>query len=128
MTRAPARPSAFIAFLLEALAPLGAVSARRMFGGIGLFRGEVMFALLTRDETLHFKVGDANRPAFEEAGQAPFSYSTKHGTNTLTSYWTCPPELLDDNDSLLEWAKGAVAVAMAKQTKPRISRRAPRSA
>ena len=33
------------AYLLELLAPLGAVSARRMFGGIGLFHGGLMFGL-----------------------------------------------------------------------------------
>jgi DNA transformation protein len=118
MARAVVRPSPFVAFLLEALAPLGAVSARRMFGGTGLFRGELMFALLTRDESLFFRVGDANRSAFEAAGQAPLSYETKHGTNTLRSYWSCPPELLDDTDTLREWARGAVGAALAGRARP----------
>ena len=38
-------PSNFTEFLLELLAPLGPVSARRMFGGVGLFHGGMMFGL-----------------------------------------------------------------------------------
>ncbi len=118
MARTPAPPSGFVAFLLDVLSPLGAVSARRMFGGVGLFRGEMMFGLVTRDETLCLKVGDGNRPAFEAAGQAPFSYATKHGTNTIASYWSCPPDLLDDTDALRDWARGAVTEALTKRAKP----------
>jgi DNA transformation protein and related proteins len=38
------------AYLLELLAPLGPISARRMFGGVGLFHGGMMFGLIARDE------------------------------------------------------------------------------
>ncbi len=118
-----ARQDEFTTYLLEQLAPPGPVSARRMFGGTGLYHGAIMFALIARDE-LHFKVGDANRPAFGAAGQAPFSYATKHGTHTITSYWSCPSELLDDPDALRHWARGAIAVALAaakpkRKPKPR---------
>ena len=90
-------PGNFTAFLLELLAPLGPVSARRMFGGVGLFHGGMMFGLIARDE-LFLKVSDANRPSYEAAGEAPFSYDTKHGVHTLQSgtgvvrpnFWTIP--------------------------------------
>jgi DNA transformation protein and related proteins len=105
--------------LLELLAPLGLVSARRMFGGIGLFHRGTMFGLVARDE-LYLKVGDANRPDYEAAGEAPFTYQTRQGTHTLGSYWRCPPELLDDANSFLTWGRKAVAVATAAaQGKPK---------
>jgi DNA transformation protein and related proteins len=94
----------FTVYLLELLAPIGPVSARRMFGEVGLFHGGMMFGLIARDE-LYLKVGDANRSAFEAAGEAPFSYETKHGMHTIGSYWRCPPELLDDAETFQAWAR-----------------------
>src|SRR5205085_1066765 len=114
----------FTAFLLDELAPIGPVSARRMFGGIGLFHGPMMFGLVLREE-LYFKVGETNRPDYEAAGEAPFSYDTKHGRRTITSYWSCPAELLDDPDGLRDWARKAVEVALAARRQPR-SRQATR--
>ena len=121
------RPDKLTAYLLDLLAPLGPVSPRRMFGGVGLFHGGTMFGLIARDE-LFLKVGDANRPAYEAAGEVPFSYQTKHGTHTIGSYWRCPPDLLDDADTFLVWARlaaeAAAAAARGKPTAPRRGRNA----
>ncbi|HEY1412210.1 MAG TPA: TfoX/Sxy family protein, partial [Rhodopila sp.] len=75
-----------------------------------------------------FKVGDANRPAYEAAGEAPFSYTTKNGSNTIHSYWRCPPDLLDDAETLQSWARQAIEAATAAtraKPKPRRERPAP---
>ncbi|HEX3575908.1 MAG TPA: TfoX/Sxy family protein [Rhodopila sp.] len=94
-----------------------------MFGGVGLFYGGAMFGLIARDE-LFFKVGDSNRPAYEAAGEAPFSYPTKHGTHTIGSYWRCPPDLLDDADGFRDWARQAIEAARAaSRLKPKASRK-----
>jgi len=116
-------PDKLTAYLLELLAPLGPVSARRMFGGVGLFLNGVMFGLIARDE-LFLKVGDNNRAEYEAAGEGPFCYETKHGVNTIGSYWRCPPELLDDPDTLQAWARRAVeAAAIVARGKPRVRRK-----
>jgi len=121
--RAVRNPDRLTAYLLELLAPLGPVSARRMFGGVGLFHSGIMFGLIARDE-LFLKVGDANRPAYEAAGEAPFSYDTKHGSHTLGSYWRCPPELLDDAETFQIWARQAIEAAMvASRGKPKAVRK-----
>lgn len=110
------------AHVLELLAPIGGVSARRMFGGTGLFRNGLMFGLMAGEE-LYFKAGDANRPDYEAAGEEPFSYDTKDGRHTLTSYWHCPNDLLDDPDNFLVWARKAIdasaSAAKPKARKPR---------
>jgi DNA transformation protein len=112
-------PDKFTAFVLELLVPLGAVSARRMFGGVGLFRGTMMFGLIARDE-LFLKVGDGNRSEYEAAGEAPFSYETKHGPHTIGSYWRCPPDLLDDPETFQAWAHKAMdAAVVAARGKPK---------
>ena len=105
-------------YLLELLAPLGPVSARRMFGGTGLFLNGLMFGLIARDE-LFLKIGPANRHDYEAAGEAPFSYETRNGTNTIRSYWRCPPGLLDDPETFRDWARRAVDASIsAARTKP----------
>ena len=90
------------AYLLDLLTPIGPVVARPMFGGVGLFRDGTMFGLIARGE-LFLKVGDANRSDYEAAGEAPFSYETKHGLNTIRSYWRCPPDILDDTETFQAW-------------------------
>jgi DNA transformation protein len=116
-------PDKFTAYLLELLAPLGPVSARPMFGGVGLFHNGMMFGLIARDE-LFLKVGDTNRPAYEAAGEAPFSYETKHGTHTIGSYWRSPPELLDDAETFQSWARQAIDAALvAARGKPKVTRK-----
>jgi DNA transformation protein len=116
-------PDQLTVFLLELLAPLGPVTARRMFGGVGLFHGGMMFGLIARDE-LFLKVGEANRSAYEAAGEGPFSYDTRHGSHTIHSYWRCPPELLDDAETLQTWARQAVeAAAVAARDKPKPRRK-----
>ena len=96
-----------------------------MFGGVGLFHNGLMFGLIAREE-LFFKVGDSNRPAYEAAGEAPFSYATKTGSHTLGSYWRCPPDLLDDADTFQDWARQAIDAAItAARSKPKPSGRPP---
>ncbi len=116
-------PDKTATYLLELLAPLGPVSARSMFGGVGLFHNGMMFGLIAREE-LFFKVGDTNRAMYEAAGEAPFSYPTKHGSHTITSYWRCPPDLLDDAETLQTWARQAIEAAIAaSRGKPKLPRK-----
>jgi hypothetical protein len=61
----PTQP--FVQHCLELLGSLDAVRARRMFGGWGLYGGEVMVALIAH-ERLYFDTGLETRPAFERAG------------------------------------------------------------
>lgn len=116
-------PDKLTAHLLELLFPLGPVSARRMFGGVGLFHSGTMFGLITRDE-LFLKVGDANRADYVAAGEAPFSYKTKNGSHTIRSYWRCPPDLLDDPEKFQVWARQAIEVAaVTARGKPKLRKR-----
>ena len=63
----------FVDWLLELLAPLGTVAARRMFGGYGLFRDGLMFAIVI-DDVVWFKTDLQNRERFASLGEAPFTY------------------------------------------------------
>ena len=111
----------FAAFVTGMLEPLGGVSARRMFGGHGIFAGGVMFALIA-DEQLYFRVDERTREQFEAEDCAPFSYRRTEGERKMHSYYTAPERLLDDADELLEWGQAAMDAAFrndALKKKPR---------
>jgi uncharacterized Ntn-hydrolase superfamily protein/TfoX/Sxy family transcriptional regulator of competence genes len=110
----------FADHLVDLLGPLGPVSARRMFGGVGLFYGSSMFALIASEE-LYLKVDERNRADFEAEGEGPFAYETSGGRRAIMSYWRAPARLLDEPDELRAWARKSVdaALAAAKSKAPR---------
>lgn len=120
----PATPSDFVRMVCESLVPLGDVSARRMFGGYGLYCDGLFFALVA-DETLYFKVDDGNRADYEALGLGPFKpFDDKPVT---MSYHPPPESALDDPDELLRWARPAFAAAVrAAATKNAPRTRKPR--
>jgi DNA transformation protein len=87
----------------------GAVSVRRMFGGYGIFREGLMFALVSTD-TLYLKVDEENKSHFSERGLVPFVY-TKDDKPMSMSYYEAPGETLDNADDLQAWARLAFAAA-----------------
>jgi DNA transformation protein len=95
----------FLDFLLDQLAGLGDVSARRMFGGVGLYAGDVFFAIVAQD-ALYLKTDDGNRARHEAAGMGPFRpYPDR--TETM-QYYGVPLPVLEDAEVLVEWAREAV--------------------
>lgn len=112
----------FIEFAQELFAPLGAVSVRRMFGGAGIYCRGIMFGLIA-DDTIYLKADAESSKGFAARGCAPFVYDGK-GKPVQMSYWQMPPELIDDADEALAWARTALAVARAQKTEvPPPSRR-----
>jgi len=100
----------FVAYLLETFEQFGRVSARRMFGGHGLFHEGVMFGLVTSD-TLYLKADDQNRAHFEALGLEPFHY--RKGEKLMTiAYWQAPDHILEDREEAAQWARHAFAAAL----------------
>ncbi len=100
--------TAFVDFVLDQLTDVDAVSARRMFGGTGLYAGEVFFGIIFFD-TLYLKVNDSTRGAYERAGMKPFKpYADRP---TTMEYYEVPAHVLEDREMLTKWARRAVSVA-----------------
>lgn len=112
------KPSEYLTYLLELLSPLGQVTSRAMFGGYGIYRDGVMFALVAY-ETLYFKVTADNQADYEQAGSQPFTYSKSDGKVAVMSYWEVPLEVLEDQDQLLDWARQAHASALKPKAPPK---------
>ena len=89
----------------------GGGSARRMFSGYGLFRQGAMFGLIARD-TFYLRVDDRNRPDFAAAGSRVFTYRREGREVELRGYMECPPDILEDPEEMLRWAKAAASAAL----------------
>jgi DNA transformation protein len=96
--------------IAELFAAFGAVAVRRMFGGAGIFADGVMFALVD-DGVIYLKADPGAVAAFTREKLGPFTYSTKTGRRSLTSYWRMPERLYDDPEELARWAEQALAAA-----------------
>lgn len=112
---------------LELLAPLGAVRAKRMFGGHGIYCDDLFFALIAA-ERLYLKVDAQTRPAFETAGCEPFVYSAKTGAIAM-GYWSAPADAMESPARMQPWARQALSAALrARAAKPSAAPRKARAA
>jgi len=80
-----------------------------MFGGVGLYAGGAFFGVID-DDQLFFRVDDDSRPAYRARGAKPFAPMANE--KPMMGYFEVPAEVLDDRETLGEWARGAVMVAM----------------
>jgi DNA transformation protein and related proteins len=109
-----AKPNPYIDFLLEALHPLGTITARAMFGGHGFYCNGTFFAIVASN-ALYLKADDETRPEFERLGLLPFRpFPDK---TEVMQYYQAPPEIFEDTDALHHWAGGAVKAGLRAQTK-----------
>ena len=133
--------NAFVTHVSELLGPWGAISPRRMFGSWGLYRGALMFALVS-DDVLYLKCGDHLRELANGAELTLFTYEKKEpaqkkGAEPKTkkvslSYAAITAELLEDSDALCKWADAAFKDALSgrkgasKNAQPGKPRKRPR--
>lgn len=103
----------FIEYVVELMADWATVSARRMFGGYGLFREGLMFALVVGDE-LFFKTDAGNVTQFEQAGSRPFVYQGQNRVVQM-SYWSAPASSLESSAEMGEWCHSAYGSALRAQ-------------
>jgi DNA transformation protein and related proteins len=109
--------SSFQALVLDQLGRvMPGIRARPMFGGVGIYSGEIFFALIA-DDTVYFKVDESTRADFEARGMGPFRpFGDEGGT---MKYYQLPEEILEDPEALRPWSEKAVAVArQAKVRRP----------
>ncbi|HEY6026621.1 MAG TPA: TfoX/Sxy family protein [Pseudolabrys sp.] len=103
-------------YIRDLFSELGTVHIRRMFGGAGIYAGDVMFGLVS-DGLIYLKADVGTVPAFEREKCSPFQYITKKGQRAVMSYWRLPDRLYDDPVELAQWARQAIAVARQSAVK-----------
>jgi DNA transformation protein len=102
-------------FVLEQLGRVTPVTAKSMFGGVGIYARRLFFALIAQDR-LYFKVSDATRCDFEEREMEPFR---PFGEEGATGYYEVPADVLEDAIRLEVWMKKAIEVAARSKGRKR---------
>ena len=98
------KDESFKDFVLDQLAGLDDVEARRMFGGFGLCRDETFFGIIHKGK-LFFKIDESTVGEYRKRKMKPFRPNAKQ---TLKSYYQVPADVIEDADELREWAVKAV--------------------
>jgi DNA transformation protein and related proteins len=93
-------------FVLEQLSPLLSVRAKTMFGAVGLYTGDVFFAIIA-DDALYFRT-DAQTRMDYEAAQMP-AFAPYRDPKRVLPYHAVPIHILEDEDQLQVWVERAVA-------------------
>jgi len=88
------------------------VSARAMFGGYGVYRSGVMFALVG-DGELYFKISEEQKQIYKGLGSTPFMY-LKEGKAYEMSYWKIGEETQENNELFRELAEQSYELALEK--------------
>lgn len=101
----------FIDHVLELMRGAGAATARRMFGGHGIYLDGMIVGIVVAD-MLYLKTDEETRPAFVERGLAHFTYPTKKGTIEVTGYYQPPEEALESPAAMRDWIRRALAASL----------------
>lgn len=107
----------FRAFALDQLSHACEVEPRSMFGGVGLYSGELFFGLLAAD-VLYLKADGETRHRFEQVNAKPFM---PYAERASTHYFEVPIVVLEDADELRHWVADALAAASRSATSKRKS-------
>ncbi|MGO2007703.1 TfoX/Sxy family protein [Vreelandella alkaliphila] len=107
--------SEFIANLSDIFVLFGDIQTKRMFGGYGVYRDGLMFALVA-DDVLYFKVDEHSVGSFIELGMEQFEYE-KSGKRVKMTYYAAPEEIFEDPEHAKEWADRAYKAALRQKAR-----------
>lgn len=88
--------------LLELINSLNGLSARKMFGGYGLFHNDRMFGMVTSKGDYYLKADESTISEFEALN------SKKHAR---MPYYELPEQVLKEKNTLLEWVNRAISIS-----------------
>jgi DNA transformation protein len=106
----------------ELFAVVEGATLRRMFGGVGIFKNGLMFALVA-DDVLYMKADEATAPRFVAEGFGQWIYPGR-GRPVPMPYWQVPDRLFDEPDEFREWAIVAFEVAERTKKQPKAKKAA----
>jgi len=112
--------SEFTDYLTDVFATFGAISARKMFGGHGIYFKDCMFGLVA-DDMLYLKVDEQNLKFFEEFDLPAFEFTKSDGRPMKMSFYLAPESIYEDQDDATAWAEHAWAAASRAKAKKRSS-------
>jgi len=104
----------YLAYILEQLEGIDGLQSRRMFGAVGLYSGELFFGLID-DDTLFLKTDGSNAAEYISRKMPRFMPFPER-PEAVMAYYQVPADIMEDKESLHDWARKSVAVALASRT------------
>ena len=105
----------FVNYVVDLMQLTGPVTAKRMFGGYGIFLDGLMFALIA-NSVLYLKADKESEKKFTGRGLEAFKYNKKDKEYKM-SYYQAPDEALEDIDVMNHWANNAYNTALKAASK-----------
>jgi len=102
----------FVTYLEDLFSVVPGTSIRRMFGGVGIFRHGLMYALAMSDGRIAMKADEQNVPDFKAEGCEEWTYEMRKSPKKSMGYWFMPERLVDDEDDFRQWAMAAFEAAV----------------
>ena len=101
--------AADMAFARELFDDIPDLNTRRMFGGMGLYSGDTIFAVQLSDGRLMLKAPKGQfADRMRDLGGAEWTYARKDGKTTAMPYWTLPDAYLDNPSDACALARDAL--------------------
>lgn len=114
----------YVEYLAELFSIIPDTSVKKMFGGVGVFRHGLMFAVSLKSGKIALKADYQTIPDFQEQGCTAWVYeNAKSGKQVNMGYWYAPEHILDEPDELEKWALNAFEAAARIDTKKPPSQR-----
>ncbi len=115
----------YLAYVLEQLDGLGRMRTRRMFSGVGLYSDELFFGLI-HDDTLFLKTDESNQADYIARHMPRFMPPSNRPLSPF-GYHQVPADIIEEGETLVEWARKSVAVALASQARKAVRKRKPKT-
>jgi len=111
-----------IAWVQEALEPLGTVTMRKMMGGGTLYLDGTVFAIVD-DGELWFKADADTDAVWDSEGCERFSVTFKDVRVDTMNYRRAPTDVYDDAEAMQRWAQLAVEAGARAAAKKKPKKR-----
>ena len=102
-----------VAWIVEAMAPIGHVTMRRMFGGAALYCDGTIFGLIAMD-ALWFKADAISAAEWDAIGADPFTFTYRDGREIVTSYRRAPGDAHDDPEAMRRYGRMGLGAGLRK--------------
>jgi len=102
--------SSLASYVAEQLAPLGRMSSRAIFGGVGVFIDDRLLAIVM-GEKLYLHTDKSNLDDYVARGMQQFK-PYPNAFDLTTDHHQVPPEIVNDAEQLKVWGERALTAAI----------------
>jgi DNA transformation protein len=96
-------------YIEERFSAFGEVEFKKMFGGYGIFREGIMFAMISPGDIFRMRADDNNVGDYQKEGMQQFP---SHGGKKGMPYWDVPAYVIENQNDLKLWAEKSYKAAL----------------